>query len=162
MTPEQQMEQFSLAYVRAVAAAAGVNVARPEVDSDSVDLMFSLKSVRDRLQSPILQAQIKCTAKKIPAGIKPLRFELKLKNYTELIGPRLIPKILIVVCVPPKPANWLTQDEKSLALMHCGYFVSLANRPDTPNERSVTVRLPRENLFSVAKLRALLEPGGLE
>ena len=32
MTEEQQKEQFSIAYVRAIAAVAGVNTSRPEVD----------------------------------------------------------------------------------------------------------------------------------
>ena len=50
MTPEQQMEQFSLAYVRAVAAAARIKVDRPEVDDDSVDVQFSVRSVVGRPQ----------------------------------------------------------------------------------------------------------------
>jgi hypothetical protein len=33
MTPNQQMEQFSLAYIRAVAAQAGYQVTRPETDT---------------------------------------------------------------------------------------------------------------------------------
>lgn len=37
MTVNMQMEQFSLAYIRAVAARGGYQVTRPEPDLDSVD-----------------------------------------------------------------------------------------------------------------------------
>jgi len=48
MTEEQQKEQFSIAYVSAVAAAARVNIHDPRVDEDSIDLTFSIKSVAGR------------------------------------------------------------------------------------------------------------------
>jgi len=35
----QRKEQFSNAYVRAVASVAGFTLAKPEVDDDSIDLM---------------------------------------------------------------------------------------------------------------------------
>lgn len=44
MTEEQQKEQFSVAYVRAVAAVAGINIYRPEVDDDSVDIGFAARA----------------------------------------------------------------------------------------------------------------------
>src|SRR5438046_533103 len=148
MTSEQQMEQFSLAYVRAVAAAAGVNVSRPEVDDDSVDIMFSVKSVVGRPQPPLLEVQVKCTAAPIARG-QSIRFPLKIKNYNDLIGDRYVPRILIVVAVPKPVRDWLTQDEKSLVLRRCGYWVSLAGEPETANSTSVTVEVPRTQLFSV-------------
>ena len=48
MTLNLQMEQFSLAYIRAVAASAGYQMVRPEIDIDSVDgiLMRILARVR--------------------------------------------------------------------------------------------------------------------
>jgi len=36
------MEQFSLAMVRVVAAAAGIDCYKPSVDHDSIDLVFAL------------------------------------------------------------------------------------------------------------------------
>src|SRR5947208_3123117 len=60
-----------------------------------------------------------------------IRFPLKVKNYRELIGKRYIPRILIVVVVPKKVNDWLKQDEKSLILRRCGYWVSLAGEPES-------------------------------
>ena len=60
MTEEQQKEQFSIAYVRAIAAAACINIYRCEVDEDSIDLGFSVRSVAGQGKSPKLDAQLKC------------------------------------------------------------------------------------------------------
>ena len=38
MYPTQQKEQFSIAYLRAVVAVAGYNIASVEVDEDSIDI----------------------------------------------------------------------------------------------------------------------------
>jgi hypothetical protein len=43
MDENQQKEQFSYAYVRAVASVAGYGVHRPEPDDDSVDLVVSAR-----------------------------------------------------------------------------------------------------------------------
>ena len=42
-----QKEQFSRAYVAAIAAQAGCNSAKPEVDDDSVDLTLKMKDLID-------------------------------------------------------------------------------------------------------------------
>jgi hypothetical protein len=158
MTPEQQMEQFSFAYVRAVAAAARVNVSRPEIDTDSVDLRFSVKSSIGRAEPPLLDAQVKCTAAPVRRG-KTLRFPLPVKNYNELVGGRYFPRILILVIVPKAVAEWLEQDEKGLLLRRCGYWVSLAASSPTTNTKTVTVTVPRSQVFSASSLRALLGGG---
>jgi hypothetical protein len=38
MDINQQKEQFSITYVRAIAAVSGYSIYRPEIDNDSVDL----------------------------------------------------------------------------------------------------------------------------
>jgi hypothetical protein len=159
MTEEQQKEQFSAAYVRAVAAAARVNVYRPEVDADSVDIGFAVRSIAGNPQSPRLEAQLKCTGEN-DGGEANLRFELKIKNYNELRGEHYVPRMLIVVVVPKSQLDWLTQDYKSLALHRCGYWLSLQDMPETTNTNSVTVTIPRTQMFTVEALRQYLSSGG--
>lgn len=163
MTPEQQMERFSFAYARAVGAAAGVNVTEPDVDEDSVDLVFSTRSVVGRPQSPMIEVQVKCTGgppvKGKPEG-QVIRHKLKVKNYNELVGQRYVPRYLVLVVVPDDPKDWLTQTEKALTLLRCGYWLSLANEPESTNETSVTVSVPRTKVFSVEALHQLLRVGG--
>ena len=40
---------------------------------------------------------------------------------------------------------------------HCAYWTSLLGKPETTNETSVTVRLPRQQQFTVAALRTLMQ-----
>ena len=124
MTEEQQKEQFSIAYVRAVAAAARVNIYKMEVDADSIDIGFSVKSVAGRPQSPKLDAQLKCVTN-LTGNDTEFRFPLQVKNYNELVGDHYTPKILIVVLIPLLPAEWLVQTTDCLSLYRCGYWVSL-------------------------------------
>jgi len=156
MTPEQRMEQFSLAYVRAVAAAAGVNATKPDVDMDSVDLVLSVKSAIGRPVSPLVEVQVKSHAAPTPDA-PTFAYELKVKNYNELTGRRYVPRYLVVVLLPDDPADWLGQDEAGLVVRRCGYWRSLANEPVSPNAKSVTVKLSRADVFSVAAVRGFFE-----
>ena len=47
-----------------------------------------------------------------------------------------------------------------LRLRHSGYWVSLADQAprDAAVQRSVTVRVPKRNLLTVAAMRALMSP----
>jgi hypothetical protein len=159
MTPEQQKEQFSIAYLRAVAAAARINIYRMDVDEDSIDIGFSVKSIAGRAQSPRLDAQLKCVTE-LTGDDTVFRYPLKSKNYKELIGDHYVPKILIVILIPPSVADWLTQDEQALIMRRCGYWVSLRELPSRDNSSTVTVEIPRPQVFSVAALQTLLQPGG--
>jgi hypothetical protein len=159
MTAEQQKEQFSIAYVRAVAAAARINIYRMEVDEDSIDIGFSVRSVAGQSQPPRLDGQLKCVTELTLDG-DDFRYPLKVKNYNELVGEHYIPKILIVVLVPPAVHDWLSQDQEALVLRRCGYWVSLRQLPSSANVSNVTVEIPRQQVFSVAALQQMLQPGG--
>jgi hypothetical protein len=158
MTEEQQKEQFSIAYVRAVAAASAVNVYRPEVDDDSVDIGFCARLIHDRAQRPRLEAQLKCTAAVEEAG-DVYRFPLKVKNYNDLRGDDVVPRVLILVTVPADVTAWLTLTAEQMVLRRSAFWVSLAGFPETANVATVTVSVPRKQLFDVASLRELLRLG---
>ena len=123
MTIDDQKEQFSFAYARAVAAVAKVSVSEPTVDDDSVDLEFRMKGGGVAFRSPQLAAQLKCTES---ASVRPdhIALSLKLKNYEELRPTNLLlPRILIVVAVPDDLDEWLNHSEQELAMRKCGYWV---------------------------------------
>jgi hypothetical protein len=73
-----------------------------------------------------------------------------------------VPRILVVVRVPEKLDDWLLQSEQELSLRHCGYWMSLRGMPDSTNETSVTVHVPRSQVFSVTALRDLMTRIGEE
>jgi len=156
MTEEQQKEQLSVAYVRAVAAVARVNTYKPEVDDDSVDIGFCARLVRDRAQRPRLEAQLKCTSS-IAEDAANFRFALKVKNYDDLRIDDVVPRVLIVMVVPDAPADWLAQSAEEMVLRKSAYWVSLTGQPETDNTTTITVAVPKNQRFDVAALRTLLE-----
>ena len=56
----RQKEQFSDAFIRAVAAAAGYAVSKPSVDDDSIDWQIAATGGKGTTRSPRLELQLKC------------------------------------------------------------------------------------------------------
>lgn len=158
MYHSHQQEAFSLAFVQAVAAAAGFRVqpgAAP--DDDSVDLTLAARGPRGTFRSPRVDLQLKCRLG-LPEG-DPWSYELSLKNYDDLRHTDLqVPRILVIVAVPPSRERWLLQDEeKALLLHHCAWWVSLYDAPGADNKTSVTVRMPRSQRFDPAALAGIMD-----
>jgi len=157
MEESQRKEQFSRAYAHAVASIAGFGFTIPSVDRESVDVQFSGDSCGD-LRAPRLEAQTKCTASLDVVGSNEISFALKLKNYDDLRNPAVIlPKILIVVCVPNDIDRWGNfQLQYKTVLKHSAYWLSLKDYPKRDNDYSVTVHLPRVNTFTPASLTEIM------
>ncbi len=157
MTLDDQKEQFSFAYVRAVAAVTQIAVSEPAVDDDSIDLIFQQRGGGGIVRSPRVEAQVKCSE---AATVHPahIAYPLKLKNYDELRPVDvLVPRILIVVLVPDNLGDWLNHNEQELAMRRCGYWLSLRGEAATANATNVTVHLPRVNQFTVAELQGIMQ-----
>jgi hypothetical protein len=157
MDPNQQLEQLSRAYVRAVAAVAGLAVYEPEVDHDSIDLGLAARGGPGTIRSPRLEIQLKATRQDLLRD-DGIHYPLKLKNYEDLRGSDLlVPRILVLVLVPPEPGDWLSQSEDELVLRRCGYWLSLHEQPPTASTSSVVVVLPSVNLFTVEAVHGIME-----
>ena len=162
MTPEMQKEQFSRAYVQAVAACAGFAWSVPSVDDDSEDMILSQTGGSGTIRSPKLALQLKCTAAPTPAE-DPFAFVIKkIKNYNDLRDDSVpVPRILVVVLVPDDLGDWLHHSEAELALRRCGYWLSLRGMPPTTNTANITVRIPRAQTLTVQSLEAMMQRIGL-
>lgn len=143
MDKNMRMECYSRAYVAAVAAKAGFQVAKPEVDDDSVDGVIMGRLGR----RPRCEFQLKATGRDI-MGAETLAFPLPIKNYNELRIETLVRRILIVLAMPDDLEEWLAQTENELALRHCAYWRSILGEPETDNTTSVTVHLSRRHMFT--------------
>jgi hypothetical protein len=155
MTENLQKESLSAAYVRLVAAVAGVGVARPETDDDSVDLIL-LASGTVAPTSPAVGVQLKSTADPSVHKDGRLSFALGRKNYDDLRRPTRWPRILVVFVLANDPARWLEQSEEQTVVRRCAYWVSLRGFPPR-DQQSITIDVPRENLLTPAAIRSLLE-----
>ena len=156
MDQNLQKEQFSNAYVRAVAATAGYALYKPEVDDDSVDWGIAATAGKGTTRSPKIELQLKCTSRDLLDDGN-LRYPLKVKNYNELRPENYqVPRILVVVRVPSQVVEWLRHSEESLAMYHCGYWVSIRGCDETSNTDAVTVAIPRKQQFTVENLRDIM------
>lgn len=163
MDIDEQKQQFSFAYIRAVASTAGFVVTKPDVDDDSVDLIIGKRGGSGTIRSPRLDIQVKASSQELIRNGS-IHFPLKQKNYHELIGDNYcVSRLLVIVLVPENISDWITQSEKQLALRKCGYWVSLRGMAENDNETATTVQIPCTQIFSVEELNKIMstiEGGG--
>ncbi|MEZ4327216.1 MAG: DUF4365 domain-containing protein [Polyangiales bacterium] len=160
-----RQEAFSVAYVRAVAAAAGFRVQDgTQPDDDSVDLTLAARGPGGTVRSPKLDLQLKCQLGR-PTDEPTWGYDLKVKNYEDLRHTDYqVPRILVVLAVPPDDTTWVEQNEERLLMRHCAWWVSLRGQTATTNATKVRVHIPRVQTFDVPGLAAImtrLAQGGL-
>ena len=147
-----QKEQFSFAFVGAIAAAAGFKFGpSPQPDDESIDAV--IRSGGGRF--PQIDLQLKCTAALSPDA-ETWSFPLKVKNYRDLrVEDCMIPRILIVVSVPEDAANWVESDDSQMSARHSARWISLRGAPRSDNSETVTVEIPRANRMSPTAVHEL-------
>lgn len=154
-----QKEEFSYAYVRAIATVAGCICERTTAPLDrlGVDLVIT-KLKKPQLENfPILYVQVKCNSRDV-VGDDLVRYPLPIKNYNELRrANRYPPIILIVVVVPERVEDWLQQTEESLCLQRCRYWLSLAGNAATGNRENITVLIPKTQIFTPTILELIMQ-----
>lgn len=119
-------EQLSQAYVAALAAGCGYTVSIPNLDRDSIDIQVASGSSR----RASVQFQLKATSSPDWVG-SDLKFQLKQKNYNDLVVERQVPLLLAVMVLPPGEADWLRVSAKELVLKRCIWWHSLIGEPST-------------------------------
>ena len=153
MTPEQRMEQFSFAYVRAVAAHADCAVTDNHYpDINSKDGTISADWGRRR---PKIDFQAKATSQDVLRG-GAIRFPLPRSDYNNLRRRDTVPHILIVPLMPEDDADWLNQTSEELAMRRCAYWMSLEGKSKSPNVSTVTVHVPVSQTFDSEQLRDMM------
>jgi hypothetical protein len=157
--------EFGLAYVRAVASAAGLftQEAARAFDSDGVDLTIMNRGSGGVTRSPRLDLQVKSTS--IVQVEDQFSFDLPVKNYDELRDSTWqVPRILVVVVVPELIAEWITQSDRELIMRRCGYWRTLIGDPEKDNRGTVRISMQRQQRFDVDQLQSIMariNQGGL-
>ena len=154
------MESFSEAYLRALAACEGFSVSREAQDVESVDVVVAAhgrvehEGRKSSRRSPRLGVQLKCSARHEP-GDGVLQHDLPVKNYDDLRARNyVVPRVLVVVCVPPDWEQRLEWTPEALVLRHCAFWASLVGAAPTENRRTCRVALHQR--LSPAALRHIL------
>ena len=148
------------AYIGALASAAGYTLAQPEVDDDSIDIIFKSRARHGTRRGPSLDAQLKATSHLNDNGSE-YTFDLPLKNYDDLRDTDLTtPRILIVMQLPTNCDDWISCNDNYIELRKRAYWVSLCGHPKTANRSVVRIRLPKANVFNVEALHIILNKIG--
>ncbi len=159
LTRNHRQEALSRAYVQAVAACCGMSSSTPLPDY-GIDLSLHdilLVSGRRVESGCKLDVQAKCTTR---ASVQRdhVRHDLEVASYNALsLVTAGCPRILVVLVLPAKEADWCSQTEQELVVRHCAYWLSLRGREPTTNRKSVRVLLPRSNVFSIKALKGIME-----
>jgi hypothetical protein len=165
MPETQRSENFSCAYIRAIAAHVGLNVSQTENDF-GIDISFtriisyqplSRKRGKRYIDDPHaipLRFQVKSTKNWIFVG-DIVRCKLEAKAYDDAIYAKgALP--LLMMCLPPTFDDWLCQDEVCLQLRHCCYYWKpSANDTMTPNDSTKTIFIPKGQQFTPEALTEL-------
>lgn len=154
MDDNNRKGQFGVAYVKALAAAAGYITYVPEPDLDSVDLGISAKS-EDFEGAPSIELQIKTHSYIFEDGPS-FSYRLKKKNYDDLRRKVLKPRYLVVVNVPRPEEPWLIESEHALTLFYGAYFLSLKGAPEIKGA-TTKVDMVRDQLLTVRALNTLMQ-----
>lgn len=154
-----RQDLYSIAYVKAIVAAAGFNFSNPELDRNSDDLHVEHLVTDDFVPCyPRLIVQVKCTYAHEIKKDNCIHYPLPARNYNQLIKPKIEPRILVVVHVPrPTSEPWIESRDGHTIFRYKAYWVSLMGRNPTSNDDNITVEVPASNLFDVDAVKFLME-----
>lgn len=158
----ERKQQFSLAFVQIVAAAAGCSVKHHTTDYDGVDITVVSSSEYIKFYCPQFELQVKCTAQTDVLKQDHVAWQMDAGPFRRLINPkRYCAAYLGILLVPADPNTWLDQDETHLITESRLYWAAAADLGTIADgTASKTVHVPRSNLFDVARLRGIMESIG--
>ncbi len=162
-TPIAQ-EKVSTAYIRAIAAQAGLNIKTSEWDN-GIDLEIgSHPAVIDgfKMQNLWISMQLKATSNWEIRQDR-IAFFLQKHNYDMLRQPSITRQYLILYTMPSSKcrANWLIHQQDHTQFMGKTYFLDLLDQPEiTPNKRGIprtgkTVYIPSQNRLTAGSLKRI-------
>ena len=90
-------------------------------------------------------------------------YNLEVKNYNDLVQgyndpSNVSPFILILLCLPRGRDSWLSVNNDNLILRNCCYWYSVdENHLTSQNQRTVTIKIPIENVLTPEALTDLMD-----
>jgi hypothetical protein len=157
MTSAHRQEALCRAYVLAVAAQAGVGTTTHTPDY-GIDLSLRAIEPKGQLREDSgvqLDLQLRSTTRANVSATE-VKYDLDVRTYGFLGGSCPVPRVLVVLVLPEDEGQWLSQSPEELVLRHCAYWLSLRGAPATTASSSIRVSIPREQVFSVQAVQALL------
>jgi Domain of unknown function (DUF4365) len=151
---------YGESFIRALAAAAGLEVSRAEPDCTGID--FTITATREiDGDFPAIKVQVKSWSAPVERASGWRYDRLTQKRFNALAGRnRRFPRFLFLVIVPPDRTRYARADKDALHLSYAAYWVSLADRDKIQGaacSQKVPITIPRQNLLTAESLLALCE-----
>lgn len=146
-------ERLSLAYVTAVAARAGCQVAEPKVDRNGIDA-----TIRPISGAPVqIDIQLKAVTTNIRInGGADLSFQLDAATYDKLRRTDVqSPQLLVVYEMPSEQDLWLAVEPEKAALQKGAFWVDLRGRLPVTTA-TTAIHLSGNSLFDHNAIRDIL------
>jgi hypothetical protein len=149
---------LSRAYVRAVAARAGVICADSAQDF-GIDLFLRAVTARNggfADTGPQL-VQLKSSTRaelRDPQVIHDL--EVRAYDVLRPATAGVTPRVLVLLVLPEDESQWLTQTVDELILRRCAYWHSLRGAEPTTSHTTILIAIPRAQVFSADAVVTLL------
>lgn len=146
-------ERLSVAYVTTIAARAGCQVLKLDIDKESIDA--TIRPISG--SKAMIDLQLKATSTDIAHGDY-IKYSLPIKNYDDLRDTLSInPHYLVIFCLRADDQKWVRVNHRVLVLGGSAYYGSLYGHPAVPNSTSKTVSVPKGQLFDADILRRMID-----
>ena len=163
MTEQHIQEQLSRAFVKAIAANAGIILREYDLDygldGKFADVDYEEDDYGHKRYSETgfgIDFQLKATTNIISKdGF--LIYDLESKNYNDLVKTNIgTPRILIIYSMPENRSLWIETTENEMIMRKCAWWCSLKGQPKTKNRETQRIKIPRDNLLTTEKLVKLI------
>lgn len=158
---DQMKEQLSIAYVRMIVAAAGCSASVNSTDFDAVDIGVHSSASYEVRDEPRFDVQLKCTSQDVVRD-EHVSWKVDERTHRKLTNPkRAVPAVIGVLVVPQDAGLWLDHDEERLLTASTMYYMEGRHMPPLPSgQGSITLHIPRRNLFNVNSVLDLMHDIG--
>lgn len=155
---KDRMEMLQDSYLRAVAAAAGCQMSKPDPD-DGIDWIITHTSASHTADCQVdLKVQLKSTSAtganpengSVSVRVKNDRFRLLSRS------PVMVSRILVAMILPKDVEEWISADHDMFILRHCCYWINLEGRVPT-GESETVVSVPTTKIFDDKALCEIME-----
>ncbi|WP_306359208.1 DUF4365 domain-containing protein [Nocardia sp. CC227C] len=153
---------YDEAFVYALAAAAGLQVAKFDPDFSGVDLHLKLPGATNG-NFPCVEMQVKSWSQPVRRNGHFRYDRLNERQFNALAGAQRVPRFLVLVIVPPAASDYTVAAPARLTLAHAAYWQDLSGEEPIANpsrDRYTRVLVPETNLLTVTSLLKLVHSAG--
>lgn len=159
ITEEHIKEGLSVAAVRALAHASGLNLKEYNYDYGLDGSFSGIKRRGNRLVSNgvSLDFQLKASIN-VEIEDKFVKYNLEAKTYNDLVDTEIgTPRILILYKLPKDRNEWLKIDTEQILLKGCVWWCSFFGETPTENNQRKTIRIPKNQILTIESLKDLMK-----